>query len=101
VALLIPVLRAVLPHLGTILSAAAPSFTSRAADPQIAELQAIAARNAGHTKELAAQLERTITLLDESARVAEQRLRMAVWMAAGALALSAISLITAIVAVNR
>jgi len=100
-ALLIPVLRAVLPHLGSILSAASPAFSSRTADPEIAELRAAVSRNAAHTKELAEQLERTVTALDETARVAEARLRLALWMAGGALALAAVALVLAIVAFNR
>ncbi len=100
-ALLIPVLRAVLPHLGTILSAASPAFSSRTADPEIAELRAAVSRNAAHTKELAEQLERTVTALDETARVAEARLRLALWMAGGALALAAVALVLAIVAFSR
>ena len=100
-ALLIPVLKAVLPHLGSILSAASPAFSSRAADPQIAELRAAVSSNAAHTRELAEQLERTITALDETARVAERRLRMAFWMAGGALLLSAFALVIAIVAYSR
>ena len=100
-ALLIPVLRAVLPHLGTILSAASPAFSSRTADPEIAELRAAVSRNAAHTKELAEQLERTVTALDATARVAEARLRLALWMAGGALALAAVALVMAIVAFTR
>jgi hypothetical protein len=100
-ALLLPVLKAVLPHIGTILSAASPAFSSRTADPQIAELRAAVSRNAAHTKELAEQLERTIRALDETARVAESRLRLALWMGGAGLGLSAIALITAIVALNR
>ncbi len=100
-ALLIPVLKAVLPHLGTILSAASPAFSSRTADPEIAELRAAVSRNAAHTKELAEQLERTITALDETARVAESRLRLALWMAGGALALAAVALMMAIVTFSR
>jgi hypothetical protein len=100
-ALLLPVLKAVLPHLGTILSAASPAFSSRPADPQIAELRAAVSRNAAHTKELAEQLERTITALDDAARVAEARLRVALWMGGGALALAAVALIVAIVAFSR
>ena len=100
-ALLIPVLRAVLPHLGTILSAASPAFSSRTADPEIAELRAAVSGNAEHTRELAEQLERTITALDDTARVAESRLRLALWMAGGALALAAVALVLAIVAFSR
>ena len=100
-ALLIPVLRAVLPHIGTILSAASPAFSSRTADPQIAELRAAVSANAAHTKELAEQLERTVTALGETARVAEARLRLVLWMAGGALALAAVALVMAIVAFSR
>ena len=100
-ALLIPVLRAVLPHLGTILSAASPAFSSRTADPQIAELRAAVSANAAQTKELAGQLERTITALDETARLAEARLRLALWMAGGALALASVALVLAILAFSR
>jgi hypothetical protein len=97
-ALLIPVLRAVLPHIGTILSAASPAFSSRTADPEIAELRAAVSANAANTKELAEQLERTVTALDETARVAEARLRLALWMAGGAMALAGVALVMAIVA---
>jgi glutathione S-transferase len=97
-ALLIPVLRAVLPHIGTILSAASPAFSSRTADPEIAELRAAVSANAANTKELAEQLERTVTALDETARVAEARLRLALWMAGGALTLAAAALVLAMVA---
>ena len=100
-ALLIPVLRAVLPHIGSILSAASPAFSSRTADPEIAELRAAVSRNAAHTKELAEQLERTVTALGETARVAEARLRLALWMAGGALALAAVALVLAVVAFSR
>jgi hypothetical protein len=99
-ALLIPVLRAVLPHIGTILSAASPAFSSRTADPEIAELRAAVSANAANTKELAEQLERTVTALDETARVAEARLRLALWMAGGAMALAGVALVMAIVAVS-
>src|SRR3989449_8512003 len=65
---LIPALKAVLPHIGTIISAAAPVFTRKNADAvanqtlllqqQITELQSAASQNAAHIKELAAQLQR-------------------------------------------
>jgi hypothetical protein len=97
-ALLIPVLKAVLPHIGTILSAASPAFSSRTADPEIAELRAAVSANAANTKELAEQLERTVTALGETARVAESRLRLTMWMAGGALALAAAALVLAVVA---
>jgi hypothetical protein len=81
---LIPALKAVLPHIGTILSVAVPVFTKRNADAdasqallqqQITELQAAASQNALHIKELAAQLQSTVAALEQAASIAEKRLR--------------------------
>ena len=82
---LIPALKAIIPHVGDILSAAKPAFTKRkaeaAANPnelvqqQIAELQAAVSQQSGHIKELAAQLENTIGALEKAAQLAEERLR--------------------------
>ena len=67
---LIPALKAVLPHIGTIISAAAPVFTRKNADAvanqtlllqqQITELQSAASQSAAHIKELAEQLQSTV-----------------------------------------
>jgi hypothetical protein len=91
---LIPALKVVLPHVGTIVSAAAPVFTKKKPDApdqapllqqQIGELQAAAAQNAAHVKELAAQLESTVAALDQAARLAESKLRRAfLWCLAAA-----------------
>lgn len=80
-----PALKAVLPHVGTIISAAAPVFTKRREDAaanqvvlmqqQITELQTAAGQNAVHIKELAAQLQSTVTALEHAAALAEQRMR--------------------------
>ena len=81
---LIPALKAILPHIGTILSVAVPVFTKKNADAdanqallqqQITELQSAASQNALHIKELAAQLQRTVAALEQAALVAEARLR--------------------------
>jgi len=82
---LIPALKAVLPHVGSIISATAPVFTKKkqgeavvdheVLQQQIAELQAAASRNAEHVKDLAAQLQRTVAALEEAATVAQARLR--------------------------
>lgn len=84
---LIPALKAVIPHVGDILSAAKPVFTKKkretAAAPaaadlvqqQIAELQAAASQQSAHIKELAAQLENTVAALEQAAAIAEARLR--------------------------
>lgn len=80
---LIPALKAVLPHVGTIVSAAAPAFTRKSAGPvadqpvllqqQITELQAAASRNDMHIKELAGQIKTTVEALEQGASLAERR----------------------------
>jgi hypothetical protein len=99
---LIPALKAVLPHVGTIVSVAAPAFTklrgTAAENPatvqqQIAELQAAASQNATHIRELAEQLQATVKALEQAAAVAESRQQRLMLLGAGALALSAIALL--------
>jgi hypothetical protein len=105
---LIPALKAVLPHVGDIVAAAKPVFTKKTAtaapvseNQQIAELQAAASQNAEHIRELAAQLQSTVSALEKAAEIAESRLRRAVLACAVAVALSAISLIVAVIAILR
>lgn len=107
---LIPALKAVLPHVGDIVSSALPVFTRKKAESapaagdllqqQIAELQAAAAQNAGHIKELAAQLQSTVAALEQGAALAEARLRRAVVMCAVAMAISVVSLFVALAALS-
>jgi hypothetical protein len=85
---LIPVLKSVLPYVGTIVSAAAPVFTKKNADAanqamlqqqQINELQAAASGNDAHIKALAMQLQSTVEALEKGASLADKRhLRMIV-----------------------
>lgn len=98
---LIPALKAVLPHVGTIVSVAAPAFTkmrSGATDnpdtvqQQIAELQAAASQNATHIRELAAQLQTTVKALEQAAAVAEARQQRLMLLGIGAFALSVLAL---------
>ena len=99
---LIPALKAVLPHVGSIISAATPVFTNRKADAaanqalllqqQIAELQSAASQNAAHVKELAAQLESTVTALEQGASLAEARIRRVTAFCIAAVIFSTISL---------
>jgi uncharacterized protein YlxW (UPF0749 family) len=98
---LIPALKAVLPHVGTIIEAAAPVFTGRKADAaasqallqqQIAELQSAASQNAAHVKDLAAQLQSTVAALEHDAALAEERLRRAAMLCVAAVVFSAIAL---------
>lgn len=83
---LIPAVKAILPLVNPIVSAALPVFTTRksetpAQDPtgvlrqQITELQAAASQNASHIKELAEQLQKTVAALEGAAVVAETRFR--------------------------
>ena len=102
---LLPALKAVLPHLGTIVSAAAPVFTRKSGpaeasqalllQQQITELQAAAAQNDEHVRALAAQLQEMVGALEQAAAQAEARLRRAVWAAvfAGAAAGAVITVI--------
>jgi DNA-directed RNA polymerase sigma subunit (sigma70/sigma32) len=105
---LIPALRAVLPHVGDIVSMAKPVFTKKspdAADPgtvqqQITELQTAASQNAANVKELAEQLQRTVTALEQASALAEARLRRVVVFCAVAVSLSVIALGVAVVALS-
>lgn len=99
---LIPALKAVLPHIGTIISATAPAFTKKGAAPttdqaqllqkQISELQAAASQNATHVKELAEQLQRTVAAIEEAASVAKTTHQRAWQLSLAAIVISAISL---------
>jgi len=97
---LIPALKAVLPHVGTIISTAAPVFTRKRDDAasqglsqqQITELQAAASRNAANIRELAEQLQGTVAALEQAAAVADGKLRRAFLLCVIAAVLSAVSL---------
>jgi len=105
---LIPALKAVLPHVGTIISAAAPAFTKKRLveatnqtlllQQQIGELQAAATQNAAHIKELAAQLQDTVAALEQAAAAAEARLRRAYLLSVAAVALSLTAVVLVVVA---
>lgn len=80
---LYPALKAVLPHVGTILSAAAPVFTKKGADAaanqpsmlqqQVTELQAAVGKNDTHIKDIAMQMRTTLEALEQGAALAERR----------------------------
>lgn len=103
---LLPALKAVLPHIGTIVEAAKPAFSRRAGAPvdqatvqqQIAELQAAATANAENTRQLAQQLRATVTALEQAGALAEARLRRAVIVSALALGVALVSALAAIAA---
>jgi len=99
---LIPALKAVLPHIGTIISATAPAFTKKGAAPttdqthllqqQISELQGAASQNATHVKVLAEQLQRTVAAIEQAASVATSNQQRALQLSLAAIGLSAISI---------
>lgn len=81
---ILPALKAVLPHVGTIISAAKPIFTKTRPDAvglsanapvqqQIDELQAVAAQNDAHIRELAEQLQTAVTALEAAALAADAK----------------------------
>lgn len=83
---LIPAVKAILPFVSPIVSAALPVFTTRKADApvqdssgvlqqQITELQTAASQNALNVKELAEQLQKTVSALEAGAALAESRFR--------------------------
>lgn len=106
---LIPALKAVIPHVGDILSAAKPVFTKKKPEAaansadllqqQIAELQSVASQQSSHIKELAAQLENTVAALETAAEVAEARLRRVLIFTALSAAFSVAALGVAFLAV--
>jgi hypothetical protein len=95
-------LKAVIPHVGNILSAAKPAFTEKKPEvaanatdlvqQQIAELQSAVSQQAAHIKELAAQLENTVTALEKATEVSEARLRRVLVFTALAAAFSVAAL---------
>ena len=105
---LIPALKAVLPHVGTIVSAAAPVFTKKSGETaanqalllqqQITELQSAASQNADHVRALAAQLQSTVAAPEQGAMLAEARLRRALVFCSAAVGVSAVALVLAVLA---
>lgn len=99
---LIPAVKAILPLVTPIVSAALPAFTTRKPgapvqetspllQQQIAELQQAASANAVHIKELAEQLQKTVTALETTASLAEVRVRRLGRLAGAALALAVLA----------
>lgn len=102
---IIPALKAVLPHIGSILSAAMPVFTKKNPDTdtdrallqqQIAELQTAASQNTAHIKELAAQLQTTIAALESAAAVTLVRNQRLFQLCLIAILVSVVSLFIAV-----
>ena len=94
---IIPAFKAILPHIGVILSAAVPVFTQKNANTvanralmqeQITELQSAVSQNALHLKELAEQLQNTVTALEQAALIAEARQQRLLWVCLAAILVS-------------
>jgi hypothetical protein len=108
---LIPALKAVLPHVGTIISAASPVFTKKRTDApadqtallqqQISELQSAVSQNAANIKDLAAQLQSTVAALEQAALTAQADLRRTRLLCVASVAMSAIALCAALFIVIR
>jgi hypothetical protein len=102
-----PALKAILPHVGTIVEAARPVFARRSAgdkppvEEQIAELQGAITQNADHIKALAEQLQKTVAVLEEEAEATRDKLKRAYALGVFAAALSVIATAVAVIALIR
>lgn len=98
-------LKAVLPYVTNVVTAAIPAFTARRGDrsaevmaQQIAELQGAATHNAESVKVLAEQLQRTVSAVEQGAVNVERALRRLRLLAAATLLVAAAALCAAMVA---
>ena len=105
---LLPAVKLILPHVSTIVAAAKPVFTKRKGaldDPasvvqqQIAELQAAASENAGLIKNLAEQLQLTVTALEQAATATQERVKRLYAISVVAMLVALTALLIAVYAV--
>ncbi len=99
---LIPAFKAILPHIGTIVSAARPVFTRKGADSaanqstllqqQITELQAAASANDTHLRELAEQIRNAVEALEKETSLAAGGRRWIAFLCIAATLMSAAAL---------
>lgn len=97
-ALWLATIKALLPHVATIVTAATPHFTKgkggdATQQAQIEELQRAVAQNAEYIKELAEQLRNAAAALELAARASETRLRWAYVLSTLALAVALAALV--------
>jgi len=98
-------LKAVLPYVTNVVTAAIPAFTARKGQDrsaevtaqQIAELQGAATHNAESVKVLGEQLQRTVSAVEQGALNVERALRRLRLLAAAALLVALIALCAALV----
>jgi hypothetical protein len=92
----LPALKALLPYVTQIVSAAIPAFTTRTdkdvIPEQIRELQSAVTHNAESLKTLAAQLQQAITSIDSGAVRIEREIRIIRRLAIGAIAISLVAI---------
>lgn len=105
---LLPAVKLILPHVGNIVAAAKPVFTKRretaderTVQQQIAELQEAATENASLVKELAEQLQRTITALEQSSAATQERVRRLYTISVTAMLVALAALLTAVFALLK
>ena len=107
---LLPAIKLILPHVGTIVAAGKPVFTKRKAETgdasslvqqQIAELQSAVTENAALVKELAEQLQLTITALEVAAAKTQERVKRLYAISVAAMLVALAALLVAIVALTR
>jgi t-SNARE complex subunit (syntaxin) len=100
-------LKAVLPYVANIVSAAIPAFTARRGQDrstevtaqQIAELQSAATHNAESVRVLAEQLQRTVSAVEQGAVNVERALRRLRLVASAALLIAVAALCAVLVVV--
>ena len=103
----LPVLKAVLPYLTTIVTATVPAFTQRKDDgrsaalvgQQISELQEAVRHNAESVKLLAEQLQRTIQAIEAGAVANERAQKRTTAAAVAALVVAGVALAIALAAI--
>ena len=100
----LPLIKASLPYVTQIVTAAIPGFTSRTTfgkpdevvGKQIAELQAAATSNAESIQTLAAQLKQTIEGIDAAGADLQRQLKILRWLAGAAVVVAIVAIAVAI-----
>ena len=95
----LPALKAILPHVGTIVEAAKPVFrrgtssgeTKQTVEEQIAELQVAITQNADHIAALAEQLQKTVAVLEQEAETSRRKLMPAYILSGVAIVIAVIA----------
>ena len=107
---LLPAVKLILPHVGTIVAAAKPHFftkrkgaageDSSVVQQQISELQAAASENAALVKELAEQLQLTVTALEQAAAATQERVKRLYAISVAAMLVALAAILVAVIAIT-